>query len=134
MKPKILFIIVVFGAIVCGCKSVAPIVVPTVHNRDSVRAEETYKHDSIFTDRWHTIYIQGDTVFIHDSIFTDRWHTLRVHDTLSVSTSDTVPVEVERQLTSNQVFLIRSGVACWIIVGILFLLIIIRIALKLRGI
>lgn len=113
-----------------GCKTLpaAPIPAPS-HNRDSVRIE--YRHDSIYTDRWHTIYTKGDTVFVHDSVWRDRWH--RTHDTIRIQNTDTiyqpVPVEVIKEVDKSP-FLRNSGIALWVILAILFLSIIAGIIIK----
>ena len=110
-------------ATMAGCKTPA-VVAPVVHNKDSVRIEYQYKHDSIYTDRWHTILQKGDTLLIRDSIFIHEYKLLEKHDTLSLQRIDSIPypVEVEKQLTSGQRFLMNSGIACWCLVALIVLL------------
>ena len=122
---------VILGAALAGCKTTGT-VSPVVHYRDSVRIVTEYKHDSIYRDRWHTQYIKGDTIYIKDSVFIDRWNIYMKHDTVRINKTDTVPQLIERELTDGQKFLIRSGWACWIIIGIIFVLAIIFAAVKLR--
>lgn len=116
----IAFFIVTFALLVSGCKTLPQ---PTnVHNRDSVRVEVRhdsvyiYQHDSIFRDRWR----DGDTVYIT----TEKWLTrykdkyVAVHDTISVSATDTIyqTIEIEKQSSS---FWKGSGIAFWILLGLL---------------
>ena len=67
------------------------------------RVEYRWKHDSIYTDRWHDRWLQGDTVYMRDSLVCYRWHTLtdtlRLHDSVHVSKSDTTTVEVAKPLS-----------------------------------
>lgn len=113
-----------------GCKPVANLPTPAPsHNRDSVRVE--YRHDSVYIDRWHTRYVQGDTVFIHDSVWRDRFQ--KIHDTLRISRTDTIyqPVEVPViQEVDHSPFLRNSGIALWVILAILFLSFVIGIIIK----
>ena len=121
---RVLFILFLTITIV-ACKTL-PVPTPTnVHQRDSIRTE--YVHDSIYTDRWHTIYTKGDTVFVHDSIWRDRWHTK--HDSLYINTTDTIyqTVTVEKQ---GSAFWKGSGIAFWILLGILFIGLAIGIIIK----
>lgn len=110
---------------VSGCKTPAPSLPTNTHNRDSVRIE--YKHDSIWNDRWHTIYTKGDTVYIHDSICIDRWHTKR--DTISKTRTDTIyqQIQVEKK---GSAFLRNSGIALWILIALFVVSVIIGIIIK----
>ena len=120
-----IFIAMVLFAMV-GCKGSAPAVLGSAQShRDSTRIE--YKHDSIFTDRWHTRYIKGDTVYIHDSIFTDRWH--RSHDTIRIEKTDTIPVPVPYE-KKGSTFLRNSGIALWVIIALIILAVIAGIVIK----
>lgn len=135
MRHNLLFIIFVFcfGAVVGGCKSPA-IVAPTVHNRDSVRIEYIYKLDSIYKDRWHTIFLRGDTVYRTDSIVYFRYKNIETHDTITVQHIDTITVRetIEKPMSGGSKFLLWSGVAMWAIIGIIVLLIIVAIAMRIR--
>lgn len=51
-------------------------------------------HDSIFTDRWHSITTAGDTVYVYDSVTLFR--SLLIHDTLYNSKTDTVYLTKEK--------------------------------------
>lgn len=112
-----------------GCKTTAPVVPGNTHdhNRDSVRTE--YIHDSIYTDRWHTERIQGDTVFIHDSVRIDKWHRLIVRDSVYVNNTDTVinTVTIEKQ---GSVFLRNSGIALWVLIVLFVIAVIIGLVIK----
>lgn len=83
----------------CSRKTVAPVVEPVrIHDTTEI---ERMVHDSTYIERWHTQWLNGDTVFIHDSI--DRWHSVVKHDTLSLYRKVPVPqkvsVEVEKELS-----------------------------------
>lgn len=80
-----------------GCKSSHDI--PVVHDTtyvNKIEYRDRLIHDSVFNDRYHTIYTTGDTVYIHDSVSYNKWKI--VHD--SVYLHDTIyrykdnPVEV----------------------------------------
>lgn len=106
-----------------GCKSVTPAVPTNTSNRtsDSVRTE--LRIDTIYQDRWHKEYQKGDTVYIHDSI--DRWHNkyVYIHDSIDNSRTDTIyqPVEIEKK---GSAFLRNSGIALWVIIGLILLAVI----------
>lgn len=112
-----------------ACRTTQPVAIPQIHERetDSVRTE--YVHDSTHIDRWHTITIKGDTVLIHDSI--DRWHDrfVYIHDSIDNSRIDTISqiVEIEKP---QSIFLRNSGIALWVIIGVLILGVIIGIVIK----
>lgn len=112
----------------CGSQKV---VASNAHERtqDSVRIE--YKHDSIYIDRYHHIYTQGDTVYIYDSIWRDRYHTINKHDSIYINNTDTIyqtsTVEVEKK---GSAFLRNSGIALWVLIGIFILTVIIGIILR----
>ena len=108
-----------------GCKTTAPSAPTNTARRDSARIE--YKHDSIYIDRWHTVYTKGDTVYVYDSIWRDRWHTR--HDTLCVNKSDTIYQQVVTEKKSS-VFLRNSGIALWVIIALLILSVLTGIIIK----
>ncbi len=113
-----------------SCKTQpVPAVLPAAHNRDSARIE--YIHDSIYTDRWHTIYTKGDTVYIHDSIYFARWKHDSIFVNLEIRDSIPYPVEVQVEVVKEKSpFLYRSGIALWVLIGIFVLAVIVGIVLK----
>lgn len=125
----VILIALLLTYIIClfsGCKSPQLPTLPTnVHSRDSIQKE--YVHDSIYIDRWHKEYTKGDTVFIHDSIFRDRWKYK--HDSIYISKIDTIhnQIIVEKK---GSAFLRNSGIALWVLVGLILLAVIIGIILK----
>ena len=127
MLLKSKHIVVVLFALLVSCRTIQPAVGTHTHNEDSVRTE--YRIDSFYVDRWHTIWKQGDTVFIHDSI--DRWRTR--HDSIwaykYINTTDTIvqTVEVEKQ---GAAFWKGSGIAFWVLLGMLVLGITIGLIIK----
>ena len=121
------FLLVVLAFV--GCKTL-PAPVPGAshdHSRDSISTE--YVRDTIKTDRWHTVYVKGNTIIIHDSI--DRWHIR--HDSIDryvyINNTDTIyePVETEKPQSA---FLTNSGIALWVLIGIAIVAAIIGIALR----
>ena len=108
-----------------GCKTVAPTLPTNSHQKDSIRTE--YIHDSIYTDRWHTIYTKGDTVFIHDSIYFAKWK----HDSIfiNIAKTDTIYQQITVEKKGSQ-FLRNSGIALWVLLGVLLIAVIIGIVLK----
>jgi len=116
-----------------GCRlqkpaATQPVTPAHVENNDS--SNYKYIHDTTYVDRWHTKWQKGDTVFIHDSIYVYVGKKEENNTAVNKSSSDTIPVEVEKQLTKNQQFLIRSGIACWVILALLLLAVIVGIVLK----
>ena len=120
----ILFCILLFCMVSCKCPCAA---IPSggTHDHDSVRTE--YVHDSIYTDRWHTEYMRGDTLYIHDSIWRDRWHMK--HDSVYVNNSDTIYVTVEVE-KKGSAFWKGSGIALWVLIGCIVLGCVIGIIIK----
>lgn len=125
----ILFVLLLLAFVGCKTQPLPALPVQNAHNRDSVRVE--YRTDSIYTDRWHTQYIKGDTVYIHDSIRRDRFQ--KIHDTLRISITDTiykpVPVEVVKEVDRSP-FLTNSGIALWVLIALLTISVIIGIVLR----
>lgn len=120
-------IVLALLALLVSCRTIQPVVGTHSEQSDSIRTE--YRYDSVFVDRWHTIWKQGDTIYIHDSI--DRWRTR--HDSIYaykyINTTDTitVTVEVEKQ---GAAFWKGSGIAFWILLGVLVLGITIGLIIK----
>ena len=85
------------------------------------RVEYQWRHDSIYLDRWHDRWVQGDTVYLRDSVVHYRWHTktdtLALHDSVYISKSDTTTVEVKKPLSG---FVKGQLVGFWVLlVGVL---------------
>ena len=122
-------LLIILAIALHSCKTPTP-TLPTnthSHDRDSVRTE--YVHDSIYTDRWHTIYMRGDTIFIHDSIYTDRWRKKEVHDSVYINNTDTIYQTVEI-IKQGSKFLRNSGIALWIIIVLAIAAAVIGIVIK----
>lgn len=132
--PFRLLLLIIAGIILLAMVSCRAQYTPTLpeqntHNRDSVRIE--YRHDSIYTDRWHTQYVKGDTVYIHDSIWRDRFQ--KIHDTTRIHHTDTIyqPVEVPVvQEVDRSPFLRNSGIALWLIVALFVISVILGIIIR----
>lgn len=121
----IVAVILILAAIACSSCTRTPsaVVLPNVSSNKSDSVRKEYIHDSIYIDRWHKEYEKGDTVFIHDSI--DRWRNkyVYIHDSIDNSRIDTIykAVEVEKK---GSAFLRNSGIALWIIIGLILLAVI----------
>ena len=127
MLLKSKHIIFILLALLVSCRTIPKPVNAHNEQSDSIRTE--YRIDSVYVDRYHTIWKQGDTVYIHDSI--DRWRTR--HDSIYaykyINTTDTIyqKVEVEAQ---GAAFWKGSGIAFWILIGIIVLGIAIGLIIK----
>lgn len=79
---KWLFLFALLSALYgCSRKTVSEIV--TVHDtvyQSATSVQHTKERDSIYIDRWHTEWLQGDTVHQRDSIYCHVEKT--VHDTI----------------------------------------------------
>ena len=110
-----------------GCKTQPCLPIPSsgTHDHDSVRTE--YVHDSISVDRWHTILQKGDTVYVRDSIYFYKWRNK--HDSIYINNTDTIYEQVVVEKKGNM-FLRNSGIALWVLIGLLVVAAIIGIILK----
>ena len=127
----ILLLFVLFN--LTGCGHLKPVVTTTPSHTERTDSTNTrYIHDTTYIDRWHTRYQRGDTVFLHDSVyvFQGKEKADTVYVARQITDTITNIVEVEQQLTKNQQFLIRSGIACWVILALLLLAVIVGIVLK----
>ena len=96
--PMLLVLAILCLAVLAsGCKSAHD--VPVMHDTtyiNKVEFRDRYIHDSVWNDRYHTVYVSGDTVYIHDSVWMGKWKiahdSIYMHDTEYVSKD--VPVEV----------------------------------------
>ena len=115
---KRIFFIVTLALLLLSCKTTQP----TATHTDSVRVEVRfdsiyiYQHDSIFRDRWRN----GDTVFVqvekYKVLYKDK--LVQVHDTIATSRVDTIAVPM---VTQSGAFWKGSGIAFWVLLGMLVL-------------
>lgn len=119
MKTKLLLLamLVVFTA---SCRSVRTIAVEKpIYIHDTLSVERV-RVDSVEVTKWHTEYMQGDTVRLIDSVYI-RQRSYK-HDTIREIQEKPVEVEkvveVERKQTKLHKVMIGSGVALWLIVFI----------------
>lgn len=111
-------------------------------------AHKYYIHDSVIVERWHRDVVSGDSV-VHaiDSVvrevirYVDRQHRVihEIHDTVSTNKVDTVwidrevPVEVQVEVVKEvdrSPFLRKSGIALWVILGLLVVAVIVGVVIK----
>ena len=110
-----------------GCKTTQPIATHTDSVRVEIRHDSVYvyQHDSIFRDRWRS----GDTVYVT----IEKWQTrykdkfVEIHDTIATSRTDTIAVSIE---SKGSAFWKGSGIAFWILLGVLVLGVAIGIIIK----
>lgn len=126
----LVMIVAMFG--LAGCKDTKPIAAS--HYRDSARVEKVYVLDSVYVDRWHIIFQNGDTICRHDSIVKYIWRVKEVLDTLKIVNNDTITIRetIEKPLSGGTKFLIGSGVAALVIVGIVFIAGVVAIVIRVR--
>ena len=111
-------------------------------------AQRYYIHDSVKIERWHRDVVAGDSV-VHaiDSVvrevvrYVDREHkvihevrdTIRLNNTDTVTVTHEVPVEVEIKVpveVDKSPFLRKSGIALWVIIGLLLVGAIVGVVIK----
>lgn len=113
-----------------SCRTAKVVTVPVERVRTEYVHDTIQRTDSIWRDRWHTMWAKGDTVYIHDSIFVGEYRN--VEQTNDRTLHDSIPVikEVEVPVPEEHGFLWRSGVALWVIVALIVLAGVIGIILK----
>ena len=125
----IVTIVIVVCGILCSCKSLPPAAPTNTHTDDTDSIRTELRIDTVYKDRWHREYVKGDTMYIHDSI--DRWHKeyIYIHDSIDHSRIDTIynTVQVEKK---GSAFWKGSGIAFWVLLGILFIGLAIGIVIK----
>ena len=113
----LLAMLVVFTA---SCRSVRTIAVDKpIYIHDTLHTESV-RVDSVEVTKWHTEYMQGDTVRLIDSVYIRQ--TSYKHDTIREIQEKPVEVEkvveVERKQSKLHKIMIGSGVALWLVVFI----------------
>lgn len=76
--------------------------------------------DTMFRDRWHLMYVKGDTVYRHDSII--QYQKVTLCDTVYQSINDTVTIQVPvvAKLNGWQRFIQAMGYAALgVLIGII---------------
>ena len=95
--------VVIFLVLACGCGSSRHTATHDTVYVDRVRVEKQRVLDSVYVDRWHNVWVSGDTVYRVDSVVKNRLlavhDTLRLRDSVYVSRCDTVTVEVKKPLS-----------------------------------
>lgn len=119
MKTKLL-ILAIIAACFVSCRSVRTISVDKpIYIHDTLHTESV-RVDSVEVTKWHTEYMQGDTVRLIDSVYIRQ--TSYKHDTIREIQEKPVEVEkiieVERKQTKLHKVMIGSGVALWLVVFI----------------
>ena len=120
MKTKQVLLLAMLVACSASCRSVRTIAIDKpVYIHDTLHTESV-RVDSVAVTKWHTEYMQGDTVRLIDSIYIRQ--TSYKHDTIREIQEKPVEVEkvveVERKQSKLHKIMIGSGVALWLIVFI----------------
>ncbi|MCM1070007.1 MAG: hypothetical protein NC346_09055 [Prevotella sp.] len=104
MKYITAFILCVFLAICAhSCKS-TQVVGNTSHE---IEQHVTIDSVNFFRDRWHYLYIKGDTIWRYDSVYIDR--STNKTDTIYKDVQNTVTIEVPAELSKWQKFVQGLG-------------------------
>ena len=138
MRRSIFYILLCIALVTIGCRQTRPVVLPhaNVSLNDSFVYRWNFLLDTTITDHYRDIYRHKDTVYVKDSTNTIHTHFEIKGDTVYKTQVDTiyvsveVPIEVPGKISKGNRFLINSGIALWIIAGILLIAIIIGITLK----
>ena len=120
MKTKQILLIAIIAACSVSCRSVRTFTVDKpIYIHDTLHTESV-RVDSVEVTKWHTEYMQGDTVRLVDSVFIRQ--TSYKHDTIREIQEKPVEiekvVEVERKQSKLHKVMIGSGVALWLVVFI----------------
>ena len=100
-----------------SCRSVNEII-KEVPVHDTTYITKTQR-DSTYIDRWHTEYINGDTVWKKDSVLVVRWRDR--NDTVSLYVEK--PVEVEKIVKVEKNLNLFQKTLMWFGVGFILVLI-----------
>lgn len=127
-KYRIALLLAIIAVCFASCRSVRTITVDKpVYIHDTLHTESV-RVDSVEVTKWHTEYMQGDTVRLIDSVYIRQ--TSYKHDTIREIQEKPVEVEkvveVERKQTKLHKIMIGSGVALWLVVFIIATGIILR--------
>lgn len=103
-----------------GCGHTKVVTMPEIHRNDNDSIRTEYKHDSIYIDRVHNVFVKGDTVRIHDSIYIEKWRDRFIHDSIVKVKSDSIPypVEVEIPVAYKSVYTKFTSWFFWIMLAI----------------
>ena len=123
---KILLILAILANF-SSCRTVRVVEQVPVEIHDTLHTERV-RVDSVEVTKWHTEYMQGDTLRLVDSIYIRQ--TSYKHDTIREIQEKPVEVEkvieVERKQTKLHKIMIDSGVALWLVVFIVLTGVILR--------
>lgn len=91
-----------------SCKCPKELVTADTVYVDKTRVEYRTQYDSVWVDRWHTIYTLGDTVYRLDSVaylkYLLKTDSIYLHDTAYVAHNEVQTVEVEKPLSGWRKF------------------------------
>jgi len=100
-----------------GCKTIQPV----------VETHEIYVHDttqlvdSIYQDRYHTVYTKGDTIYKIDSVWLYKYKFIERNVDVYVHDSVPYPVELYKEVNIRSGYDKFCSCAFWIIVVLLLL-------------
>ena len=118
------------GIWLSSCRSIQYVPVEAVRTeyqtRDSIRFDSIYHHDSVY------VHVKGDTVYQYKYKYLYKYQYLNRTDTVIRTDSVQVPYPVEKKLSQWQSFKMELGGWAFGIVIVFILVIIGRIAFKLK--
>lgn len=91
-------------ALSVGCRCPREIATADTVYIDKTQIEYRTQYDSVWLDRWHTIYMSGDTVYKQDSVALYKYlykiDSIYLHDTAYVGHNEVQTVEVAKPLST----------------------------------
>lgn len=109
-----------------SCKSVKVV----TEYRDRFVHDTTQVVDSVFQDRYHTIYKDGDTIYKVDSVFLYKYKYLNHDVEVYIHDSIPYPVEVEKIIRRRNGYDKFVSAGFWILLALIIIGIIIRVLIK----
>lgn len=108
--------------------------IKTAHNavsRDTLIVKEyEYRLDSVYIDRYHNVYVKGDTVFKTDSIVNNVMRYVNTTDTLYRSEKDTVFDTIEKVVRERSSYDKSMSIGFWTLLALIILYVAIRILIR----
>ena len=118
MKAAFAFgVALIIAWLCCGCKTIQTV----VETHEVYVHDTTLQVDSIYQDRYHTIYAKGDTIYKVDSVFLYKYKY--IDKDVEVFVHDSIPyvVEVEKPVryrSGFDKFCVWNSIILWIILAI----------------
>lgn len=129
MKKSILIYIICVASMLAGCRTIKE--AHTEMSRDTLIVK-TYEYvlDSVYIDRYHNVYVKGDTVFKTDSIINNVWKIVSNTDTIYKSKTDTVYDTTETIVSQRSDYDKAMSIGFWSLLAIMIIYIVVRILIR----